>query len=103
MDFIYFRSPKKLYTEPLTSCSISCLHLRKHSSNTATSVSVTCRGAGLQRTSDKGQGEGVSLVTLIGVAVGEPDIGVFISTSESSSFPEGGVLCTNLRVLSRTS
>ena len=88
-------------TVPLTSCSISCLHLRKHSSNTATSVSVTCRGAGFHRTSDNGQGEGMGLVVFKGV--GEPDIGVFISTSELSSSLEGGVLCTNVSVLSRMS
>ena len=39
------------------------------------------------------------------MGVGEPEIGVFISisTSESSSSLAGGVLCTKVTVLSRTS
>ena len=56
---------------------------------------------GLHRTSDKGHGDGEGLLVCMGV--GEPDMGVFISTSELSSSLEGGVLCTNVRVLSSTS
>ena len=39
------------------------------------------------------------------IGVGEPEIGVFMSTStsESSSSLEGGVLCTNVMVLFSTS
>ena len=44
-------------------------------------------------------------IPMVLMGVGEPDIGVFISTStsESSSSLDGGVLCTNDRVPSRTS
>ena len=95
---------------PLASCSISCFHRLRQPSSTATSVSVTWRGAGVHRTSDKGHGEGVGecasvTIPMVLMGVGEPDRGVFISTStsESSSSLDGGVLWTNDRALSRTS
>ena len=40
---------------------------------------------------------------MVFIGVGEPDMGVFISTSELSSSLAGAVLCTKVRVLSRTS